>query len=631
MNLLPTYQLLAGILFCAATQAQPSYDTSSIPTELKANANIVKRYEDIRFNVKDVDKAVLSVHRVYTIMNEKGADKLSFAEHTTRLRKIDEFEIKLYNAAGIVTEKYKKRDLTRQAMLDGLVTEGSYYYIQLGASRFPITIEYKYEIEYSGTAWYPHYDLQEAGESVEQSSFTATVPQDLDLRFKAKNTAIKPTVNTNGSSKTYYWSVGKLPALPAEESEAISGSNAPTVVLAPNRFRLYNTFGDMSTWKSFGAWGYELLKGLDELPESRKQFFSNLVKDAKSDREKAAIVYDYLQKNFRYVSIQLGIGGYKPFPVSYTDEKKYGDCKGLSFFMYSVLKHLGVKSYCAFVYRDYDQAENDPAFAQNRFNHMILCIPFKNDTTWLECTSNTLEFGVLDATTSDKNALLLTENGGVLVPTSKGQSMQNTMYSTTEVWLNEDGSGKSKSTVITRGDFREDMLEFIESKRDDQKLFLVRSLGFKQPDDFVVAQKSKTEHLNVEIETLVEKIPQFMAGSKMFMAPRINALWNAKLPSAENRKTDFYFRSAFIKVDTTVYVLPEGFVTEVLPKPATIKCEFAEYSFECTYDAASRKITSIGRLQLKCNRIPANKFAEVKSCFDKLLSSENQKLVVKKG
>jgi transglutaminase-like putative cysteine protease len=631
MKTLCIYLTLLSAFAAAGVQAQPSYDTASIPNELKTNAHVIKRYENIRFDVKDVDRAVYSVHRVYTIMDEQGAHKMFFAEYTTRYRKIEEFEIKGYDANGKVVERFKKRDLTRQAILDGLATEGSYYYIRLGASRYPATIEYKYEIEYSGTAWYPDYDIQEPGESVEQSSFTATVPEDLDLRFKPKHTNVKATVNNNGGSKSYHWAVNKLTALPDEESEAEGGSNSPTVVLAPNRFRLYNTYGDMSTWKSFGAWGYELLKDQDKLPENRKQFFANLVKDAKTDREKAAIIYDYLQKNFRYVSIQLGIGGYKPFPVSFTDEKKYGDCKGLSFFMYSVLKHLGVKSYCALVYRDYDQQENDPEFAYNRFNHMILCIPQKSDSIWLECTSNTAEFGVLDPTTSDKNALLLTENGGVLVPTAKGRSIQNTQTSSTELWLDEDGSGKSKTSLTTRGDFRDAMLEFTEAKRDDQKVFLVRHLGFKQPDDFIVSQKSKTEKLELEIATYVEKVPQFMAGSKMFLAPRLNSLWSSKLPSAENRKTDFYFKAPFIKTDTSVYYLPEGFVAEVLPKPVVVTCEFAEYSFDCSYDAATRKVVSVGKLQLNRNRIPAAKYAEVKACFDRVLSSETQKLVVKRG
>jgi hypothetical protein len=55
------------------------------------------------------------------------------------------------------------------------------------------------------------------------------------------------------------------------------------------------------------------------LAEDRKTFFKELVKNAVSDSEKTKIIYNYLQKNFRCVSIQLGIGGFKPFPALFTD------------------------------------------------------------------------------------------------------------------------------------------------------------------------------------------------------------------------------------------------------------------------------------------------------------------------
>ena len=83
-------------------------------------------------------------------------------------------------------------------------------------------------------------------------------------------------------------------------------------------------------WKNFGAWIGNLYNGLDELPQARKDFFINMVKGASTDEDKARIIYEYLQKNFRYVSIQLGIGGLKPFSADFTDQKNMGIAKGLA-------------------------------------------------------------------------------------------------------------------------------------------------------------------------------------------------------------------------------------------------------------------------------------------------------------
>ncbi len=91
--------------------------------------------------------------------------------------------------------------------------------------------------------------------------------------------------------------------------------------------------GNLSSWKNFGEWYAALSKGSINLSDETKIFLQNLTKDSKTEKEKIKILYRYLQSNFRYVSIQLGIGGFKPFDANFVDQKKYGDCKALSNYM----------------------------------------------------------------------------------------------------------------------------------------------------------------------------------------------------------------------------------------------------------------------------------------------------------
>ena len=46
--------------------------------------------------------------------------------------------------------------------------------------------------------------------------------------------------------------------------------------------------------------------------------------------EKAKIVYKYMQEKTRYISVQVGIGGFKPMLAKDVDRLGYGDCKALS-------------------------------------------------------------------------------------------------------------------------------------------------------------------------------------------------------------------------------------------------------------------------------------------------------------
>jgi hypothetical protein len=158
----------------------------------------------------------------------------------------------------------------------------------------------------------------------------------------------------------------------------------------------------------------------------------------------------------------------------------------------------------------------------------------------------------------------------------------------------------------------------------------VRYLGFQQPDEFIVAQKRNAELFDVDISLTLEKIPQFIAGSKMFLNPRLNSMWRTKLPKNDSRTQDYYFQCVFLKTDTTFFHLPDGFSPEVLPKPATFKCDYGEYESTCTFDAEKRRVISTAKLQLYHNRIPAEKYTDVKKFFDNLMSNETQKLIVKR-
>jgi Domain of Unknown Function with PDB structure (DUF3857) len=609
----------------------PLFDLATVPENVKKSASVIKRSENIVFDVKDIDKAYLDVERTVTVVNENGKKELSFSEYSNKFVELTEAEIKVFDAAGKQINKYKKSDMNTVANGDGLIDEGKWTYFTVTAASYPITIQFKYEMKYKGTLFYPDYSILGSGEGVESSSFTARVPKELDLRYKEKNIKLSPEISTDDKYKVYKWSVKNLSPIEYEEGTVSYEGRYPTILLAPNRFKLYDYDGDMSSWKNFGMWENGLIQGLNVLPEDRKAFFTAMVKNAGSDREKIKLVYTYLQKNFRYVSIQLGIGGYKPFPANFTDQKKYGDCKGLSFYTHAVLNAIGIKSYVALINADYNKEAVDPSFPCNQFNHMILCVPQPKDTIWLECTSNTNDFAVLGNFTENRNALLITENGGVLVPTPKSKSADNVFNAYTKINLQEDGAGKTQTMIQASGEYKQDLLHYLfDEKKDDQKSFIVNYYGFKQPDEFGIEKNEDGNKFTTTVTLSIEKIPEFVAGSKMFLTPRLYKIWTQKLPKAENRRLDFYFECPFEKTDTTVFKLPEGYTADALPAVKNIQCGYASYSTRYWYSETDKSIYSTAKLILLEHKIPAAKYAGVKIFFDDVLKEDAQRIVIKK-
>jgi transglutaminase-like putative cysteine protease len=606
-----------------------SYSASTIPEMQKKNADVVKRYENSTFTVYDPEKAVLKVHEVLTVLNEEGSHELIFKQFTSKLISLEDADITVYDAAGKKVNHYKKKQMQTVATGDGLIEDGYVTYFPVPEIGYPMTVEYEYELRFKGTLFYPIYRVITPGQSTEYSSFTVKTPKELGLRYKPQNIQLDPVITQDAKTVTYQWTAKNVEAIKEEEGSGSFESRYPIVQLAPNRFYIYGTEGDMSTWKNFGQWINNLYTGTDELPEARKSFFRDIVKSAQTEKEKIKLLYDYLQKNFRYVSIQLGIGGYKPFTAEFTDTKKYGDCKALTNFMRAALKAVDIKSYVAIINAGYNETPADLRFPANDFNHVILCVPQQKDTIWLECTSKTADFAVLGGFTENRNALVVTEEGGVLVPTPQSRYSDNIFSSKSKVAFGEGGRGKISSSFYTKGLYKEQLLALLDEKLDKQKEFIVYALGYKTPDEFAF-QKNESSDLTASLVMDVEKISEFSAGNKLFLRPRTFKLWSTKLPKQADRKSDFYFRFPFEQTDTTAYELGETFAIEALPEKKQINTPFATYTTNYVFNENEKTLYAISTLALKQRRIANSDYQALNNLIDEILMDDAQRVVIKR-
>jgi Domain of Unknown Function with PDB structure (DUF3857)/Transglutaminase-like superfamily len=607
-----------------------SYDTTGIAPGVKKDANVVVRSENIEFEVSDIDQSKLHVHRVETVLNERGKNALLFEAETDRFTKLDDIEIKVYDATGKQINKYKQRDLIMIEGVQEFIDDYKTYLLDIKVATYPVTIETDYVLKYKGSFMYPAYQILSPNEGVEYSSFKAKVSKNLGLRYKENNIHLIPVLSEDGEYKVYTWTVNNLSPIHNEENSASFESRYPSILLAPNQFKLDKYQGDMTSWRNFGLWYNMLLIGVDTLPDQRKQFYRDMVKNYKTDEEKEKILYSYLQDNFRYVSIQLGIGGFKPLSADFTDTKKYGDCKGLSNYLATVLRSVGIKCYMALIKAESNQGPIDTAFPCNQFNHVIICIPGKKDSTWLECTSKTIDFGELVGSTKDKKALLITENGGVLVPTPRSRANENELKAYTTIDLHDDGTGKTNTIFTACGEYKWEMMGMREEKADEQKLFMINRYGFKDPDQIIFDTTLQQKNVRVTLDQQLEMIPELKTGTKMFLRPSVPDLWSSKLPKAENRKQDFYFDCPFVKIDTTLIKLPDNYRIDAIPQSVSDSCKYASYHSKYWYDEKTHEVYSASRITLSQYKIPAEDYGMIKKFFDGIMIENEGRIVVKK-
>ena len=608
------------------------YSAFSIPDSLKKNADAVVREDIQKFRVKDVNSATLEVHEIVTVLNEEGKSHLTFHYTSDKFDYLSDAEISVYNAAGSKLNSYNKKDMQTVAFGEGLVEDGQTTFFRVTAPSYPITVETNYTIKYKGILNYPNDYIQNAYNSVEHFMYTVEVPTELGLRYKVVNSDVKTIVTEAKDATVYNWEVKNLVAKKNEKHNGGSSRYVSAILLAPNKFKLDDFEGDMSTWKNFGEWNYKLIGNGNKLSEKGKAVIQSLVKDAKTDEEKARIIYAYLQKNMRYVSIQLGIGGWRPFPADFVQEKKYGDCKALSNYTQAALDAAGIKSYYAVVNAGANEEPAKEDFPASRFNHIILCIPQPKDSIWLECTSTTSDFGELGDFTENRKALLITENGGVLVNTPASKASGNLFSTNTHIHLNDDGTGKTTASIFGTGEFKQEMVAYtFQQSDDDKRNYLIKGIEWQQPDVIAITNGSRFEKpYRVDVKAEYEQLPSFKAGSKMFLKPRLYPLFDEDIPDNDKRTQNYFFDFPYIKKDTTVFHLPEGFGVEMLPKEKTVSYPFGKYNSQYHWNEASKELTITAVLEITQHEIKAEGYKELMNFRKDVEADMNEKIVVKR-
>src|SRR5438552_1522072 len=194
------------------------------------------------------------------------------------------------------------------------------------------------------------FELKNAGEAYHTYHYVLTIMNEngdkyYEFRYKALNYHGEPAIQNKNDRKIYTWQVKELPAILEEDLSSSLKKLTTYVRFGPTDFEMQNYKGNMRTWQDLGKFVYTLRIGRDDLPAEIKQKVHQLTDGVTDQREKIRLLYQFLQSSTRYISIQLGMGGWQPFDAKYVSSKGFGDCKALSNYMYSLLKEAGIKSF----------------------------------------------------------------------------------------------------------------------------------------------------------------------------------------------------------------------------------------------------------------------------------------------
>lgn len=440
-----------------AQNFKPNYSVSQIKASIKANADAVVRKHAVNCKIDSHEKMTIKTEWVVTVLNEDGLEYVVSKEHYNNKRKLHHVQLQKYDSTGKLVKTYRKGSFNDYGLFDGSTIESDTRIVgcELDSGVYPITYRFLSTVETSSTAFIPDF-MPIRGYNVGLESADISFEVNPDLRFQFNPNQIgKDVISIVQRDNSFSFCTDDFSPITWEMMDEPFTNKVPLIDFSLEKFMLEGVTGTAQDWKSWGKWYYDsLLSDTGDLPVETKVKIQELTKHANSVEEKAAIVYDYVKSKVRYISIQVGIGGFKPMLAAEVDRLSYGDCKALTNYTKALLNAIDIPAYFTLVYGGKNKRSISKDFVSLQGNHAILAIPKENDYIWVECTSQDLPFGFAGAFTADRDALVIKdEAGGEIVHTKKFSTKDNTRTILAEVDVSNDGSARSNITVENSGLF----------------------------------------------------------------------------------------------------------------------------------------------------------------------------------
>lgn len=507
-----------------------------------------------------------------------------------------------------------------------------------------------YEIEREGRP----YVLQDAWmfqESipVREARYTLQLPLGWEYKAAWLNYAkVEPAAIGNNQ---WQWVVTDVKAIKPEDDmppwRGVAGqmivSFLPTGGSAQNK--------GFENWSEMGRWEETLTRGRRDATADIKQKVTELTASIPTQLAKMQTLANFVQRDVRYVAIELGIGGWQPHPAADVFTHKYGDCKDKATLMSSMLKEIGVDSYYISINTERGAVKPEAPPNMSWFNHEILAVHLPdglNDASLVavllhaklgrllifDPTDDMTPFGQLRGPLQANYGLLVTPDGGELIELPQLSPALNGIERTAQLSLNTTGTLSGDVREVRVGDRAASQRYALRTAtKDADKIKPVESLLANSLATFRLTKASVTNLNHTDQPfifdySLVAESYAKTAGNLLLVRPRvIGNKSSALLETKEPRKFPVEFEGPSRDTDTFEIKLPPGYEVDDLPPPVSADFGFASYHSKAEVNGSILRYTRT--FEVKEPSVPLSKVDDLKKLYRIIASDERNTAVLK--
>jgi transglutaminase-like putative cysteine protease len=404
------------------------------------------------------------------------------------------------------------------------------------------------------------------------------------------------------------------------------------------------------SWHEVGTWYLDLTRGRRDASPEIAQKVRELTASAPTSWEKAKVLAAYVQKEVRYVAIELGIGGVQPHPAAEVFGHRYGDCKDKVTLLSSMLKEIGIDSHYMILNtrRGAVTATTPPNFG---FNHAIIAISMPagvetgampaltehgklGKVLYFDPTHTLIPFGRLPGELQAGYGMLVTPDGGELQQLPQAAPDANGVQRTAKLVLDENGTLTGDVVETWSGDMAAlQRGTLLAATQDTDHIKPVESMLSHSLGAFAIVKASMVNArvLDKPLEwrySLEAERYSKAAGDVLLIRPRVFGSFSSSLLADDDkpRKQAIEFDALARNSDVFEITLPAGYVAEDLPAPMNEDIGYATY--QSRTEVKGNVLRYARTLEIKKLSVPAADAAKLKMFYDRIFADERASAVL---
>ncbi len=364
-----------------------------------------------------------------------------------------------------------------------------------------------------------------------------------------------------------------------------------------------------SSWEELGNWYRGLIRH-QLIPDARiTEKVQELTKGPMSDRQKAMAIYEWVVTATRYVGLEFGIHGYKPYRAPVVVSRGFGDCKDKASLLVTMLHEAEIDAEFVLVRtNDLGTIDTYPA-SLSVFNHAIVYVP--GPDLWLDGTAE--HYGPKEFPFGDQDAaaLRLSSNGPLFVNTPVMPAQQNSSRTDMDILLDPDGDAQlsvSSSLTGRKAAVIRKQLEAPRTRRERFESSLAGSFPGARLGDLKFTSLNKiAEPVSYRYTAFVPRFAKATPDALEVPAD-IGLHLTARYGRLSNRKHTLVLGPLNASARNMVIRIPGNHEVIQLPTTAVIESRFGKLIFEVHEEATSVRITR--RFELTMHKIEKTDYRE---------------------